>query len=85
MKVAIIGAGGVGGYYGGLLARAGCDVHLLARGAHLDALRTRGLEIRTPAHCRATNPTRIETAIGRIAPAAPGTSAARNSLIAIDR
>ena len=48
MKVAIIGAGGVGGYYGGLLARAGCDVHLLARGAHLDALRTRGLEIRTP-------------------------------------
>src|SRR5690348_15497658 len=48
MKVAIIGVGGVGGYYGGLLARSGCDVHLLARGAHLDALRTRGLDIRTP-------------------------------------
>ncbi len=49
MKIAILGAGGVGGYYGGLLGRAGHDVTLLARGAHLDALRERGLEIRTPA------------------------------------
>lgn len=48
MRVAIIGAGGVGGYYGGLLARAGYEVHLLARGAHLDALRRRGLEVHTP-------------------------------------
>jgi 2-dehydropantoate 2-reductase len=38
----------VGSYYGGLLARAGNDVTLLARGAHLGALRTRGLEVRTP-------------------------------------
>lgn len=48
MKIAILGAGGVGGYYGGLLARAGHPVALLARGAHLDTLRERGLEIRTP-------------------------------------
>ncbi len=48
MKIAILGAGGVGGYYGGLLGRAGHEVTLLARGAHLDALRERGLEIRTP-------------------------------------
>jgi 2-dehydropantoate 2-reductase len=48
MKIAILGAGGVGGYYGGLLARAGHPVALLARGAHLDALRERGLEVRTP-------------------------------------
>ena len=48
MRIAILGAGGVGGYYGGLLARAGQSVTLLARGAHLDALRERGLEVRTP-------------------------------------
>jgi 2-dehydropantoate 2-reductase len=48
MNIAILGAGGVGGYYGGALARAGHSVSLLARGAHLDALRERGLEVRTP-------------------------------------
>jgi 2-dehydropantoate 2-reductase len=48
VRIAILGAGGVGGYYGGELARAGHDVALLARGAHLDALRERGLEVRTP-------------------------------------
>jgi len=48
MNIAILGAGGVGGYYGGTLARAGNRVALLARGAHLEALRERGLEVRTP-------------------------------------
>jgi 2-dehydropantoate 2-reductase len=48
MKIAILGAGGVGGYYGGMLARAGHGVSMLARGAHLDALRERGIEVRTP-------------------------------------
>jgi 2-dehydropantoate 2-reductase len=48
MRIAILGAGGVGGYFGGALARAGHAVSLLARGAHLDALRERGLEVRTP-------------------------------------
>lgn len=48
MRIAVLGAGGVGGYYGGALARAGHSVALLARGAHLDALRARGLEVRTP-------------------------------------
>ena len=48
MRIAVLGAGGVGGYYGGALARAGHDVTFLARGAHLDAIRTRGLEVRTP-------------------------------------
>ncbi|MCM3876612.1 MAG: ketopantoate reductase family protein [Thermoanaerobaculia bacterium] len=48
MRIAVLGAGGVGGYYGGALARAGHAVALLARGAHLDALKTRGLEVRTP-------------------------------------
>jgi 2-dehydropantoate 2-reductase len=48
MSIAILGAGGVGGYYGGILARAGHRVALLARGAHLEALQERGLEVRTP-------------------------------------
>lgn len=48
MRIAVLGAGGVGGYFGGLLARAGHEVGLLARGAHLDAVRAHGLEVRTP-------------------------------------
>ena len=48
MKVAILGAGGIGGYYGGVLARGGHDVHVLARGANLAVLRGKGLEIRSP-------------------------------------
>lgn len=48
MRIAILGAGGVGGYFGGILARGGHEVALLARGAHLAAVRERGLEVRTP-------------------------------------
>jgi len=48
MKIAILGAGGIGGYYGGMLARARHDVHVLARGTNLAALQQKGLEIRTP-------------------------------------
>jgi 2-dehydropantoate 2-reductase len=46
MRIAILGAGGVGGYYGAVLARAGHDVVLLARGEHLAAIRDRGITIR---------------------------------------
>lgn len=42
MRVAVVGAGGVGGYYGGLLAAAGHQVTFVARGEHLDALRRQG-------------------------------------------
>ena len=47
MRVAVYGAGGVGGYFGGRLARAGADVHFIARGAHLRALREHGLRVRS--------------------------------------
>ena len=40
--------GAVGGYYGAKLARAGHDVTFIARGAHLAAIRERGLQIRSP-------------------------------------
>jgi 2-dehydropantoate 2-reductase len=49
MQVAILGSGAVGGYYGARLARAGHDVTFVARGAHLAAIRERGLEIKSPA------------------------------------
>jgi len=49
MKIAILGSGAVGGYYGARLAHAGHDVIFVARGAHLAAIRERGLEIRSPA------------------------------------
>jgi len=45
MRVAVIGAGGVGGYFGAKLARAGNDVAFVARGAHLEALRANGLRV----------------------------------------
>ena len=48
MRIAIVGAGGVGGYFGGRLVDAGADVTFLARGAHLDAMRARGLRIISP-------------------------------------
>jgi len=46
MRIAIVGAGGVGGYYGAQLTKAGEDVTLIARGAHLAAMREHGLVIR---------------------------------------
>lgn len=45
MKIAIMGAGGVGGFFGGRLAQAGYDVSFIARGAHLAAMREHGLLI----------------------------------------
>jgi 2-dehydropantoate 2-reductase len=48
MKIAIIGAGGVGGYFGARLQQAGADVGFVARGAHLEALRRDGLKVESP-------------------------------------
>ena len=48
MTFAILGSGAVGGYYGARLARAGHDVTFIARGAHLAAIRERGLQIKSP-------------------------------------
>src|SRR5579864_2953002 len=45
MRIAVFGAGGAGGYFGARLARAGEEVVWIARGQHLDALRTRGLRV----------------------------------------
>ncbi len=48
MRIAVLGSGGIGGYYGALLAKGGHDVAFIARGAHLEAMQRRGLTVRTP-------------------------------------
>jgi 2-dehydropantoate 2-reductase len=67
VRIAIVGAGGVGGYFGGRLAENGADVAFLARGAHLRALRTNGLRIESPSgnlHLPRVNATDDPAAIG---------------------
>lgn len=60
MKVAVLGAGAIGAYVGAALCRAGVEVHLVARGPHLAALRARGVRVLSPrgdfvAHPHATD------------------------------
>ena len=45
MRIAVMAAGAVGGYFGGRMAAAGHDVAFIARGAHCDAIRRDGLKI----------------------------------------
>jgi 2-dehydropantoate 2-reductase len=47
MRIVVVGAGGVGGYFGGRLALAGNEVAIVARGPHLAAIRERGLRVRS--------------------------------------
>jgi 2-dehydropantoate 2-reductase len=48
VKVAVVGAGAIGAYVGAALSRGGADVHLLARGQHLEAMRRDGVTVRSP-------------------------------------
>jgi 2-dehydropantoate 2-reductase len=48
MRIAIFGAGGVGGYFGAKLAASGSDVTFIARGAHLAAMKAHGLRVQSP-------------------------------------
>jgi 2-dehydropantoate 2-reductase len=45
VRIAVMGSGGVGGFFGGLLAKGGADVHFIARGSHLAAMQANGLAI----------------------------------------
>lgn len=49
MRIAVMGAGGLGGYFGARLAAGGAEVHFVARGSHLETLRAEGLRIEGPA------------------------------------
>ncbi len=55
MKIVMMGSGGVGGYFGARLGAGGAEVHFIARGAHLNALRTHGLTIEGPAPLHLSN------------------------------
>lgn len=48
MQVGVVGAGGIGGFYGGVLARGGHDVSMLARGVNLEAIVANGIKVKTP-------------------------------------
>src|SRR4051794_40207776 len=48
MRIAMMGSGGLGGYFGARLCQGGADVHFVARGKHLDAMRAQGLRIEGP-------------------------------------
>ena len=48
MRIAIMGSGGLGGYFGARLVQGGADVHFVARGKHLEAMRSNGLRIEGP-------------------------------------
>ena len=68
MRALVVGAGGTGGYFGGLLARAGHDVTFIARGAHLEALRTRGLTVESRLAGTFTLPVRATDGPGELGP-----------------
>jgi len=67
MRFAFIGAGAVGGFYGALLQRSGQDVSVIARGAHLDAIRRHGLRVFGPLG-DFTAPLRAESDPAKIGP-----------------
>jgi 2-dehydropantoate 2-reductase len=68
MTFAILGSGAVGGYYGAKLARAGHEVTFIARGAHLIAIRERGLAVRSPMMGDFTVAARAEDDTSRVGP-----------------
>jgi 2-dehydropantoate 2-reductase len=59
MHIAVIGAGGVGGYFGGRLAASGTDVTFVARGSHLQAIQSNGLRIESPLGNARIKPTHV--------------------------
>jgi 2-dehydropantoate 2-reductase len=68
MRIAIMGSGGVGGYYGGLLAAAGQEVTFIARGAHLAAIRDKGLQIKSVHGDFTVSPAKATDRPGEIGP-----------------
>src|ERR1700726_2170550 len=69
MRIAVIGAGGVGGGFGAALAKAGADVGFIARGAHLAAMKSQGLKVNGPrgdVHLTPTRATDDPAEIGKV-------------------
>lgn len=68
MRAAVIGAGGIGGYFGGRLAATGHDVWFVARGAHLDAIRAEGLRVSSVTGDFAIRPAQATDDVAEIGP-----------------
>jgi len=69
MRIAVVGAGGVGGGFGVALAKAGADVTFIARGAHLAAMKSEGLKVNGPRgdiHLKPTRATDDPAEIGKV-------------------
>jgi 2-dehydropantoate 2-reductase len=69
MRIAVVGAGGVGGGFGAALAKAGADVSFIARGAHLAAMKNAGLKVQSPrgdTHLVPTQATDDPASIGKV-------------------
>ncbi len=69
MRIAVVGAGGVGGGFGAALAKAGADVTFIARGAHLAAMKSGGLRVNSPrgdAHLVPTQATDDPASVGQV-------------------
>ena len=69
MRIAVVGAGGVGGGFGAALAKAGADVTFIARGAHLAAMKSEGLRVNSPrgdTHLVPTQATDDPASIGKV-------------------
>jgi 2-dehydropantoate 2-reductase len=69
MKIVVLGAGGVGGYFGGRLAATGSDVTFVARGKHLAAMRANGLKITSPLGDTLVEDVKAVETIGEVAAA----------------
>ncbi len=68
MRIAIMGAGGVGGYVGARLAESGREVTFIARGAHLRAMQERGLRLESPLGDATIRPVRASDDPGTVGP-----------------
>ncbi|MFD5653166.1 ketopantoate reductase family protein [Streptomyces sp. NPDC127039] len=66
MRIAVIGAGGVGGYFGARLAAAGNEVTFVARGGHLEAMRRSGLVVHSPLGELRTSPGSVVASISEL-------------------
>lgn len=69
MRIAVMGTGGVGGYFGARLAETGNDVHFIARGRHLEAIRANGLKVlsgRGDIHLKPANATDDPATVGPV-------------------
>jgi len=66
MRIAVIGSGGVGGFFGAKLAKGGADVTFLARGAHLEAIRRSGIAIESGAEVERVSPVRATDDTGEL-------------------